>query len=140
MALTVGNPRCYRRRVSEVPQSRAFHVAIADDWEASVPFGSYEAATRGVLVGVGQPIRTTTADGIQQVLDTRYADLRLQLLVVELDLEAITAAGIDLVRDEASGSVGIDGPLPSGDPTIVVRVVPVPRPEGRWVAPELDGR
>ncbi|MGN6273623.1 MAG: hypothetical protein ACTHMQ_11125 [Protaetiibacter sp.] len=123
--------------MSEVPQSRAFHVAIADDWEASVPFGSYEAATRGVLVGLGQPIRTTTADGIQQVLDTRYSDLRLQLLVVELDLDAVAAAGIDVVRDDASGEIGIDGPLPSGDPTIVVRVIPVLRPEGRWIAPDL---
>jgi hypothetical protein len=123
--------------VSEVSQSRVFHVAIADDWEASVPFGSYEAATRGVLVGLGQPIRTTTADGIQRVLDERYADLRLQLLVVELDLDAVAEAGIDLVRDDPSGSVGIDGPLPSGDPTVVVRVIPVPRPEGRWVAPDL---
>ena len=68
MTLTGGNPRCYGRMVSEVSQSRVFHVAIADDWEASVPFGSYEAATRGVLVGLGQPIRTTTADGIQRVL------------------------------------------------------------------------
>jgi hypothetical protein len=126
--------------VSEVPQSRAFHVAIADDWEASVPFGSYEAATRGVLVGVGQPIRTTTADDVQRVLDERYADLRLQLLVVELDLDAVAAAGIPVVRDEVTGSVGVDGPLPSGDPTIVVRIVPVQRVESRWVAPELDAR
>jgi hypothetical protein len=130
--------RCYGRRVSEVPQSHAFHVAIADDWEASVPFGSYEAATRGVLVGIGQPIRTTTADDVQRVLDERYADLHLQLLVVELDLEALAASGIRVLRDEVSGNVGIDGPLPPGDPTIVVRVVPVPHIEGRWVAPELS--
>jgi hypothetical protein len=93
-----------------------------------------------VLVGVGQPIRTTTADDVQRVLDERYADLRLQLLVVELDLDALTAAGIPVVRDEVTGSVGIDGPLPSGDPTIVVRIVPVQRVESRWVAPELDAR
>lgn len=123
--------------MSEVPQSRAFHVAIADDWEASIPFGSYEAATRGVLVGVGQPIRTTTADRIQRVLDDRYADLQLPLLVIELDLDAVTAAGISLVRDDTTGEVGIDGALPPGDPTIVVRAVPVPRAGERWVAPEL---
>lgn len=123
--------------MSEVPQSRAFHVAIADDWEASIPFGSYEAATRGVLVGVGQPIRTTTADDIQRVLDGRYADLHLPLLVIELDLDAVTAAGISLVRDDTTGAVGIDGALPPGDPTIVVRTVPVPRAGERWVAPEL---
>lgn len=119
-------------------QFRAFHVAIADDWEASVPFGSYEAATRGVLLGVGQPIRTTTADGVQRVLDERYADLRLPLLVIELDLNAVAEAGITVTRDAASGHVGIDGALPPGDPTIVVRVVPVPRVDGRWVAPSLD--
>ena len=27
--------------------SRAFHIAFEDDWEQSVGFGSYEAATRG---------------------------------------------------------------------------------------------
>jgi hypothetical protein len=113
-------------------------VAIADDWEASIPFGSYEAATRGVLVGVGQPLRTTTADGVQEVLDARYADLALPLLVVELDLNTVAEAGIPVVRDEVSGHVGIDGALPPGDPTIVVRVVPVPRVDGRWVAPDLD--
>lgn len=114
-----------------------FHVAIADDWEASVPFGSYEAATRGVLVGPGEAIRTTTADGVQRVLDERYADLHLQLLVVELDLAALDAVGIAIVRDAASGEVGIDGPLPPGDPSVVVRVVPVPNVGGRWVAPAL---
>jgi hypothetical protein len=113
-------------------------VAIADDWEASIPFGSYEAATRGVLVGVGQPLRTTTADGVQAVLDARYADLALPLLVVELDLNTVAEASIPVVRDEVSGHVGIDGALPPGDPTIVVRVVPVARVDGRWVAPDLD--
>lgn len=119
------------------PQLRAYHVAIADDWEASIPFGSYEAATRGVLVGVGQPLRTTTAEGVQRVLDERYADLSLPLLVVELDLAAIADAGMTVTRDAVSGQLGIDGALPPGDPTIVVRVVPVQRADGRWLAPEL---
>ena len=114
-----------------------FHVAIADDWDASVPFGSYEAATRGVLVGPGQPIRTTAADGVQAVLDACYADLALPLLLVELDLAAVAEAGIPVVTDAASGRVGIGDALPPGDPTIVVRTVPVPRVDGRWVAPEL---
>ena len=115
-------------------------MAIADDWEASVPFGSYEAATRGVLVGVGQPIRTTTADGVQGVLDERYADLVLPVLVVELAVDAITEAGIPVTRDAASGHVGIDGPLPPGDPTIVLRVLPAHRSDDRWLAPELGAR
>lgn len=116
-----------------------FHVAIADDWEASVPFGSYEAATRGVLEGEGEPIRTTSAARLQQVLDEHYADLVLPLLVIEIDLAALAEAGIPTVRHGASGALGIDGALPPGDPTIVVRVVPVPRVDGRWVAPTLEG-
>lgn len=117
--------------------SRVFHVAIADDWEASVPFGSYEAATRGVLVAPDQPLRTTSAAGVQEVLDARYSDLVLPLLIVELDLAAIAEAGLTLVTDPASGQVGIADPLPPGDPTIVVRTVPVPRVDGRWLAPNL---
>lgn len=120
------------------PQSRVFHVAIADDWEAAVPFGSYEAATRGMILGVGQPIRTTSAARLQHVLDERYADLELPLLVIELDLAALEAAGIPTVQTgSASGDVGVDGPIPPGDPSVVVRVVPVTRVDDRWVAPEL---
>lgn len=122
---------------SPAPQFRVFHVAIADDWEASVPFGSYEAATRGVLVGEGQPVRTTSAEGVQQVLDERYGDLVLPLLVIELDLTALAEAGVPTVPWGASGGVGLDGALPPGDDTVVVRVVPVPRVDGRWVAPTL---
>jgi hypothetical protein len=114
-----------------------FHVAIADDWEASVPFGSYEAATRGVLFDADEPIRATTAAGVQRVLDERYADLVLQLVVVELDLDALEAAGIPVTRDAASDRIGIEAPLPPGDDTIVKRVVPLTRRNERWVAPEL---
>ena len=132
--------QCYVQDVSEMnlaPHHRVYHVAIADDWEASVPFGSYEAATRGVVAGVGQPIRTTSADRLQTVLDERYADLSLQVLVVELSLDALREAGIPLTQDAASGQVGIDAPLPPGDPTIVVRVVRAQRVGERWVAPDF---
>jgi len=109
-----------------------FHVAITDDWEASMPFGSYEAATRGP----GQGLRTTTTDGVQRVLDERYSDLRLQLVVVELDVDAFADLGIEIVTD-TTGGVRIGGPLPPGDRSVVVRVVPVPDIGGRWVAPML---
>jgi len=61
-----------------------YHVAIADDWEAGLRIGSYEAATRGVLLEPGGHIRAVTADGVQQVLDDRYSDLTLPMLLVEL--------------------------------------------------------
>ena len=120
--------------------SRAFHIAFEDDWEQSIGFGSYEAATRGHPYEPGDYIRATTADGVQGVLDERYADLVLPVLVVELSVDAITEAGIPVTRDAASGHVGIDGPLPPGDPTIVLRVLPAHRSDERWLAPELGAR
>ena len=37
--------------------SRAFHIAFEDDWEQSIGFGSYEAATRGHPYEPGDYIR-----------------------------------------------------------------------------------
>ena len=92
---------------------RVYHVAIADDWEMSVPAGAYEAATRGTPYVDGGHIRACTAEAVQSVLDQRYADLTLPIVLVVLDAEALRRQGIAVEVDGAG--VRILGPIPSAD-------------------------
>jgi uncharacterized protein (DUF952 family) len=110
------------------------HVAIADDWEMSLAFGSYEAATRGVPYSPGGYIRAVPGDEVQTVLDERYADLTLPLLLVTIDVDALAAAGTD-VEEGAGHAPRIRGPLPSADDQVIVAVRALRREKNRWVAP-----
>jgi hypothetical protein len=75
---------------------------------------------------------------VQTVLDDRYADLRLPLLLVTIDVDALVAAGVD-VEDAAGAGARIRGPLPPGDDSVIRAVRPLHREEGRWLAPpDLD--
>lgn len=112
------------------------HVAIEDDWEMSHNIGSYEAATRGVVHGPDQPIRAVPAERVQTVLDERYRDLTLPLLLIVLDADALTAAGIPLAPDDEHGGFGIGAPIPSEDRSIVRAVLPLHRDRDRWLAPD----
>ncbi|MFV0319594.1 MAG: flavin reductase [Microbacterium sp.] len=112
---------------------RIYHVAISDDWEMSVPAGSYEAATRGTLWEDGGYIRACAAEAIQSVLDARYADLTLPLLVVVLDAEVLRTEGIAVETDGSSAR--IYGALPSADHDAVVETIAIERAESGWLAP-----
>jgi hypothetical protein len=114
---------------------RAFHVAIADDWEMSLGLGEYEAATRGVAYEPGGFIRATTLAGIQDVLDAKYADLTLPLVLVCIDTDALAASGVPVDHETGSMTVRIDGPLPSGDPGVIREIIPLQRDQRRWLAP-----
>lgn len=114
---------------------RAFHVAIADDWEMSIGLGEYEAATRGVAYEPGGFIRATTLDGIQAVLDTKYHDLMLPLILVCIDTDALAASGVEVDHESGSTRVRIDGPLPSADPEVIREIIPLRRDQQRWMAP-----
>jgi uncharacterized protein (DUF952 family) len=108
-----------------------FHVAIADDWEASLPFGSYEAATHGRSLEEEGFIHATTADGVQHVLDTSYAGLDMPLLLIALDPGAL---GVP-VQWEPPSSPRILGAIPCTNEDAVVSVTPLSREGGRWLAP-----
>lgn len=113
-----------------------FHIALADDWEASVGQGEYEAATRGVLYEPGGHIRATTASGVRAVLEGRYRDVRLPLLLVRLDAEALDAAGssVEFGPDDV---VRIRGTIPSGDPDVVRGTDELVRDADGWRLPQL---
>ena len=113
--------------------SRAFHIAFEDDWEQSIGFGSYEAATRGHPYEPGDYIRATTADGVQGVLDAHYQDLNISLLLIDIDTAALEAGG---TRVEQEGrEVRIYGALPCADPSVIAGVHPMRHENQRWVAP-----
>ncbi|WP_396655239.1 flavin reductase [Microbacterium sp.] len=112
---------------------RVYHVAIADDWEMSVPAGAYEAATRGTPYVDGGHIRACTAEAVQSVLDQRYADLTLPIVLVVLDAEALRRQGIAVEVDGAG--VRILGPIPSADRDVVIETIPLQRGEDGWLAP-----
>lgn len=113
--------------------SHAFHIALEDDWEQSVGFGSYEAATRGHPYEPGDYIRATTADGVQDVLDARYQDLNISLLLIDIDTAALEASGMRVARE--GREVRIFGPLPCADASIIARVLPMRHENERWVVP-----
>ncbi len=116
-----------------------YHVALADDWEASVPQGSYEAATRGVPYEPGGHIRATTAAGVRAVLDGVYAGLSLPLLLVRLDPEALTAAGSPVEYGPRAEEVRIRGPIPAGDDEVVLDATPLQHGAEGWLLPPRLG-
>lgn len=122
--------------------TRILHVAISDDWEASRNFGEYEVSTRGVGLFDAGYIRATTAEGLDNVLRRRYADLHLPLLVIVIDVEALESSGVGVVwidDDSASGrSPRIDGILPMND-DVVVAVLPIERQNESLAVPDLTG-
>jgi uncharacterized protein (DUF952 family) len=114
---------------------RVFHVAIADDWEASLPFGSYEASTHGRSLEDEGFIHATTADGVQHVLDTCYAGMDMPLLLIALDPDALGVA----VQWEPQLPPRILGAIPCTNEDAVVSVTPLSRASGRWLAPSDVG-
>ena len=114
------------------------HVAISDDWDASLSFGFYEAATRGIPYDADEPIRAVTPERLQAMLDDHHQELTLPLLLIVLDADALTAAGTPVDQEPNSGRVKISGPLPPGDDTIVHAVIPLDRVGGRWLAPSPE--
>lgn len=115
-----------------------YHVAIEDDWESGLNLGSYEAASRGVPFGPGEPIRAVRADLAQHVLDDRYADFPLQLYLIAIDLDALIAQGTEVEWAANGKSARILAPLPAGDGAIIVGVIGLELVAGRWIAPNLD--
>jgi uncharacterized protein (DUF952 family) len=122
--------------------TRILHVAINDDWEASLNFGEYEVSTRGIGLFDAGYIRATTASGIDRVLRDRYADLQLPLLLAVIDTEALESAGVAVGWSDAGAdsarSPRIEGILPMND-DIVVALLPIERAYGDLSVPDLSG-
>lgn len=120
---------------------RILHVAISDDWEASRNFGEYEVSTRGVGLFDDGYIRATTASGLAEVLQQRYADLQLPLLLLVIDVDALTRGGVSVAWTEpgagALPSPRIEGILPMND-EVVVAALAIAREQGRLAIPDIS--
>ena len=117
-----------------------FHVALADDWEGAQRFGEYEGSTRAKTL-----VHAATAGDLEHVLATVYGDLRLPLVVVVVDQDALLAAGVSIRWDERNPSPpGADtrvhrilGAIPL-DPDIVLDVLPIEEVGGEWLVPDVS--
>ena len=84
-----------------------YHLALRDDWEEALAQGEYRTSTRGMtLEGVGfihasfaEQVTATAGRFYGDIVDGKVDDL----LVLELDVEAIAAAGVS-VRHEDAGT------------------------------------
>ena len=120
---------------------RILHVAISDDWEASRNFGEYEVSTRGVGLFDDGYIRATTASGLAEVLQQRYADLQLPLLLLVIDVDALANVGVSVEWSETSAGVPssprIMGILPM-DEEVIVATLAIAREQGELVVPDVS--
>jgi uncharacterized protein (DUF952 family) len=104
-----------------------FHIAHAVDWHDAERAGEYRVSTRGRTLDQVGFIHCSTAEQVETTADAFYSDDPLALIVLELDSEAIEAAGI-AVRWEDAGAgqlfPHVYGPL---KPEFVVSVTPLIR-------------
>lgn len=122
-----------------------FHVALADDWEGAQRFGEYEGSTRAMTLDQVGFVHAATAGDLEYVLATVYGDLRLPLVVVVVDQDALPAAGVSIRWDERSPSPPgagtrvprILGAIPL-DPDIVLDVLPIEKVGGEWIVPDIS--
>lgn len=91
------------------------HVAISDDWEASRNMGEYEVSTRGISLADAGYIRAATPGGVQDVVDRVFAGIRLTLMVVVLDSDALRTAGVPVTETSEPGGFRIEGAIPIED-------------------------
>ncbi|MFE4835853.1 DUF952 domain-containing protein [Arthrobacter sp. NPDC056691] len=124
---------------------RLLHVAITDDWEACARFGEYDVSTRGKTIDDAGFIHAATGPQLRTVLDEVFGGLKLPLLAVVVDEDALAAAGVE-VRWDASHRPGeefaavprILGPIPMEEP-IIVATFPLELQGDRWPALDLHG-
>ncbi|MFE4464175.1 DUF952 domain-containing protein [Oerskovia sp. NPDC056781] len=122
---------------------RVLHVAFSDDWEACERFGEYDVATRNTLYEVEGFVHATTLAGLPSVLDGRYADASIPLVLAVIDEDSLADEGIEVAWEPQDGAPGglaprILGAFPM-DGRTVAAVVELDRVDDRWVVPDLSG-
>jgi uncharacterized protein (DUF952 family) len=78
-----------------------FHIAHAENWQAAQPSGEYRISTRGATLEQVGFIHASTAQQLAGVAQKFYATDDAELLVLELDEDAIRAAGTELKYEDA---------------------------------------
>lgn len=104
-----------------------FHLALRRDWEAAQPAGEYRVSTLGRTLEQEGFIHASYRHQVQGVRDAFYADVRDELVLLEIDQRAV---GVPVVPEVPAGGreafPHVYGPLPVA---AVVDVHPVSGPD-----------
>lgn len=125
---------------------RIFHIAIVDDWDGAQRFGEYEGSTLGETLEEVGYIHATTAEHVEDVLTAVYRDVNFPVVVVVVDTEALSAAGVDVQWvDTHRSSAAIAEPTPRImgalplDPEVVIATIALESQDGQWTVPDMSG-
>jgi uncharacterized protein (DUF952 family) len=94
---------------------RILHLAKLEDWSEAVPLGYYSISTRDKTLQEVGFIHASTASQLSKVASFVYRDYLGELLILELDLAQLEAAGLKvLFEDGGNGELfpHIYGPIP----------------------------
>lgn len=100
-----------------------YHLACRPDWDAGVAQGEYRVSTRGLPLDEVGFIHASFADQVTGTASRFFGDVQDDLLVLELDEEAIAASGVEVKEEEVAGEVfpHVYGAI---RPELVIRVIP----------------
>jgi uncharacterized protein (DUF952 family) len=77
------------------------HVATARDWQAALAAGEYRVSTLGATIDEVGFIHASTPEQVHATAQRFYADVSEPLVVLVLDEDALVAAGIPVVHEDA---------------------------------------
>jgi uncharacterized protein (DUF952 family) len=83
--------------------TRILHAALPSDWSAARTAGDYRVSSRGRTLADEGFLHASTTAQLSGVLSTYYADVP-QVVLLVLDIEALTAAGSPVRWDDVPGA------------------------------------
>lgn len=101
------------------PTSRpatVLHLALTSDWQQAQRVGRYEVSTRGLTLEQVGFVHTSEPHQVDGVARAFYADAAEPLLLLELDVAALEAAGSPVRWEDVPGAPDpfphVYGPVP----------------------------
>ncbi|APX31483.1 hypothetical protein BH708_00645 [Brachybacterium sp. P6-10-X1] len=100
-----------------MPAPLIWHITELSAWEAAVRAGSYTRATRGRALSEVGYIHACWPEQVSMVAKRVYPDRPADLVILEIDVARVEAAGVavDIEADDDGAGRGyphIKGPLP----------------------------
>jgi uncharacterized protein (DUF952 family) len=77
------------------------HLATVSDWEAAQAAGEYRVSTLGATIDEVGFIHASTPEQVHVTAERFYTDAAEPLVVLVLDEDALTAAGIPVLHEDA---------------------------------------
>ena len=116
-----------------------YHLSTVSDWEAAQAAGTYEISTRGLTISEVGFIHASTAEQVAGVAELFYVDCEEELVLLVIDVDALTVAGVPVRFEEIEGGQvfpHIYAPLPS-DLVVEVRAASFDENDRFVVTPAL---